>query len=775
MAEPARIVWLTSALARLQAALRSDQTSADRLLSQHVSTANRILQQTFAGVDVVVVRERFCGYSAKPDIDVLLVETIPAPAWDTLAAQGLSAGVVAYCDAGQHMPPELEPASYIVKVFHGEEDSPLQKEWLAWNACRPPGLRTDNLLTGLRCGAPGPNQKGLVSLVYNDGHSMLGTGEIVPLDNAVVDCCLFGTPTLESLELAIRRLFNGLNGRFYTQSYIPGDCTRTLADMASKTGAHSLGARLRQTLPKWKDTASRSEPVTAEGGISDAERLRHRREALALLARHQDTFIDPCDFLHQLLERSEAGWRVCPRLLHGCSHGDLHGRNILVSLVNDEVSSLVVFDYEKMDPHNVVGWDFVKLETELKVRVYPHLFSQQHVGFIEQAHDFEVTLDRITEALHDHNDMDQESINKLPDPAQRHLARLILAIRARAKEYLGVQRCRSREWLEEYYFLLCCYGVYAVKFPAYGRRELLGAYVSAGVAARRMDWPWRNRNAEKELPREAARAVVAQCDANTLPLQEDLVTTWHTWRNDHPELRYCYHSDLEFVRVWSRAALSKPTCPFVNAARYILQQLQREYPHVAEFDEELALVCRELDDEPGVKEALQRLDWRYDHRSEETLCRFGAALKKRAHNAWNGEMPLPEEVRRQLSQSLDYYQRAYGLRRYYYPGVNVAALKKLLGDPNASVVACDVLKSLPDTEGDTVWILATRGELELISGQYEHATQHYSRACAAADCDAHARRAMRKQVELLRLALDSQAENYWSNEKLDAIFGREPS
>ena len=54
-------------------------------------------------------------------------------------------------------------------------------------------------------------------------------------------------------------------------------------------------------------------------------------------------------------------------MLRGCAHGDLHGRNILVGIVRDQAMWPTVFDYEDMGPCNLIGWDFVKLETELKI------------------------------------------------------------------------------------------------------------------------------------------------------------------------------------------------------------------------------------------------------------------------------------------------------------------------------------------------------------------------------------------------------------------------
>src|SRR5438128_697543 len=71
------------------------------------------------------------------------------------------------------------------------------------------------------------------------------------------------------------------------------------------------------------------------------------------------------------------------------------------------------------------------------------------------------------------------------------LRRKALAIGRQARRHLGVNRRRDREWLEEYYFALTCYGVQTGKFEgSYLRRDWVAAYISAGVAARRLSRPW---------------------------------------------------------------------------------------------------------------------------------------------------------------------------------------------------------------------------------------------------------------------------------------------
>src|SRR5215210_523827 len=85
-------------------------------------------------------------------------------------------------------------------------------------------------------------------------------------------------------------------------------------------------------------------------------------------------------------------------MLRGCAHGDLHGRNILVGCVRDRVLWPAVFDYEDMSPCRLLGWDFVKMETELKIRAYPEVYTDQEGNFLQAVQDDEIELAAKTEA-----------------------------------------------------------------------------------------------------------------------------------------------------------------------------------------------------------------------------------------------------------------------------------------------------------------------------------------------------------------------------------------
>ena len=176
----------------------------------------------------------------------------------------------------------------------------------------------------------------------------------------------------------------------------------------------------------------------------------------------RDFLIDPVDYLRSV----EQCPQFCPLLLWGCADGDLHGRNVLVTAVSDEVALPAAFDYADMGLDNLVGWDFVKLETELKVRALPRLHA--HVGTWPEYHEavlrFECHLAAATLAMHDEQEMPRTNLGS---HGLQRLAEILLTIRQQARRHLGIQRLRDRQWLEEYYFLLACYGVYASRFDTY--------------------------------------------------------------------------------------------------------------------------------------------------------------------------------------------------------------------------------------------------------------------------------------------------------------------
>src|SRR5439155_8883441 len=128
---------------------------------------------------------------------------------------------------------------------------------------------------------------------------------------------------------------------------------------------------------------------------------------------------------------------------------------------------------------------------ELKVRLYRDLFPrQERRQFLRAVQEFEVRLAGRTEAMH-HN-RPALAPPAETDPCLDRLTAVLLEVRAQARRCLEAERHRPNRWLEEYYFLLACYGCGSSHFPTYDDQEWLALYCSAGTAARRLSLPWKN-------------------------------------------------------------------------------------------------------------------------------------------------------------------------------------------------------------------------------------------------------------------------------------------
>jgi hypothetical protein len=157
-----------------------------------------------------------------------------------------------------------------------------------------------------------------------------------------------------------------------------------------------------------------------------------------------------------------------------------HGKGDATTPVNG-------YDYEDMSPRNLIGWDFVKLETELKIRAYVDMFGGTAAGkYIQQVQRFEIELSLLTEECHRNRSWPEVGA---PGTPEERLRAILLMIRRMAAQHLGANHGRPNDWLEEYYFLTACYGVFTGRFENLQPRERIGALLSAGVATGRLSWP----------------------------------------------------------------------------------------------------------------------------------------------------------------------------------------------------------------------------------------------------------------------------------------------
>jgi hypothetical protein len=443
-------------------------------MADTVEMLDQILACTFDMAHAIVVRDLMVGFRRRDDAYVLLVE-------------------VEHKDQG---------GPFVVKVGSPTD---ITRELNGWNCCRPVGLRSDLVLLPLArgCSWPPGDQPQWMSLVYGDAHQFIGVERTVSLEEAFLNAVRYGNPSIQSIGFVIVELLERIGHLLHATSFVE--------DPAASSYVFRM-PKVVQGVERWS---------------ADSFHRSIRSDTNLLMKHGVSEFIDPVEYFRQWVlphfshvRREEDGGEtvvgpvvalgaacndgaalpggnagsalaipqpqdLIPYMLRGYSHGDLHGRNILVGLVHDWALWPTVFDYEDMGPNNLCGWDFVKLEVELKIRAYREIFPREEPLFRCAVRDGELKLHEATEQHH--NDGSWPTVSASGEPAER-LAAALLEIRRMASIHLGRNRGRARQWLEEYYFLLAAYGINMACYGNLERRELIAAYVTAGVAAARLSW-----------------------------------------------------------------------------------------------------------------------------------------------------------------------------------------------------------------------------------------------------------------------------------------------
>ena len=225
---------------------------------------------------------------------------------------------------------------------------PLYQELLSW----PPSSGMDS--GQVRGGVIYPNAYQLFGLDQKTQHPE-------SLHDVMHWAVLDHQPTAASVEHVITQIYGDLYRWFYTGA-------RSDLSVAEQFYRH----RLQRGLDRWAPGAETDWDEQVERDL----RLTLRRDAAWLFcgldrpdAREPAVYLDPYDFVRWALDQHQL-----PDTLIGRSHGDLHGLNVLVGVHRGEAEFPVVFDYGEMSPDNVLAWDFVKLEFELKTRLLPKLY-----------------------------------------------------------------------------------------------------------------------------------------------------------------------------------------------------------------------------------------------------------------------------------------------------------------------------------------------------------------------------------------------------------------
>jgi hypothetical protein len=415
----------------------------------------RRLCRIFPEAKAAVVQDLYSGYRIHENEYVLLVEL---------------------SHSGDH------DGRYVVKL--GPEKN-LRGELKAWRDCRPTGLRHDLVLMPVD---PRPTEECIEGLVYADAQQFIGVDQTLTLEAAMLDAARVGFPSPQSVGDLLFQLYERLGVVLYRYS---GSHAPPAAKPEMTADEIGLDRHFAKNLDCWH-------PPSANNGQADGcgDRDEQLRSRLAFETRvyasmfaddteRGERFRDPVDFFRAVAEHAKGGGNPAdfvPILLRGRGHGDLHGRNILVGRVGDRVLWPAVYDHEHMGQWNLIGWDFVKLETEFKVRAYPTLFPGLPRVSVPAVVRFE---QRLFERTEEYRESGRWPDRPEPDDHAGRLAWLVLKVREAAGRHLGLLRGRSREWLAEYYFLLSLYGLNAIRFANLEPTELRAAYLSAGAACAR--------------------------------------------------------------------------------------------------------------------------------------------------------------------------------------------------------------------------------------------------------------------------------------------------
>jgi hypothetical protein len=588
------------------------------------------------------------------------------------------------------------------------------------------------------------------AVIYENAYTLFGLDQETQYPKFLDDVTWWSIaddkPDPKSVERVISQVYGVLYRWFYTTAQTDPEATRAFYERRLAKALPQWSSQRRRLWDMWKLHEQKSEAT---------ERLEELRgDALWLLGgldRPESTappnYLDPYDYLCWAFEQDEttipgpgdnqdpttANGKLPPTLI-GRSHGDLHGRNILVGHQRGEVEFPVVIDYGEMDTSNVLVWDFVKLEMELKTRILPRLYNDaaaretvltarhaakkpprdaapsatldpderdradraRRLAFF---YEFEHMLALETSQIHS----EQDAESREPPGQKREFFKsqkvdraLAILVRIRQEAALGLgyrQDGRHSRWLEEYQFALAVYGLGTVKWANYTVDQIESALVSSGVAAARLRSA---RTALRDLHGDAA---------------------------EPPRNGPSY-------RIVLAAAHGKLNARDLKGAHRLIKEGRADFPHAIPLRTELALVLAEqteLNAAVAVVEPLRRLCWVFG--DFETLTRVARALKNLGDLAWAGlgdPAPTPPES----SAPWQYYKEAFRLYRdafqiagtEHFPGVNAATLALLIGDETTSRKLAGEVAHICANTGlsshgeDLYWLLVTEGETALLSG-----------------------------------------------------------
>jgi tetratricopeptide (TPR) repeat protein len=693
--------WEDRALGRIPLAAVRQQLSAE-------------LMQLFRrdGVDAVVVHDVFPGFRNEPAAKAVL------------GLQTLQQG---------------QFQSHIVKI--GNEDE-VGRDFEGWRECVERRNVSSLLLVPVTSQPLSPAGHPPVArraVVYKNAYHLFGfnPGNQTPVSwqSAAMDAVRIdtvATASMASIERVVIEIFSELNEWFYSS-----------ATYDNRKAGEFYATKFARVKHLWDadPLASPLDPGSYRAVLrADAVWLLSGRDLPETPERPR--YLDPFDYIcHELpgLNEVAAGgvFPGIPQTLVGPTHGDLHGENILIGVLRGEARSPVLYDYGEMSPHNVVAWDFAKLEMELKTRLLPWFIAHDaearaallsvsrcapKLEFVPDAPPAE--LDRSRRAhrlawLFEIEHILARESRRIDDPtaaadreppsqrelipgraALNRLLCLLLRIRQEAALVLGSHRPGSfGGWRDEYYFALAVYGLMTAKWSTYHEPQTESALVSSGVAC-------------TELP--AAQILHERDSIPVRPVSQRFVS---------------YRIPLFLAhQAWQRKDYDR--------ALAILNEAQQHFPRCVPLKAEVALNLAARGEMNRALEIVQpfRSLCRVfgDH---ETLTRIGRCLKELADQRWQdchsrNVVPDMDLIGQLYREAYKVYREAYEVNQNYFPGINAATLALLSGEPQSVVneLACSVEAQCrnADVSGpDRYWLFATGAEAALIQGRVDVAAARY--------------------------------------------------
>jgi hypothetical protein len=637
--------------------------------------------------------------------------------------------------------------SYVVKLAANDR---LTRERDAWTQC---GLSDTNPVFMPLLAVPDPQDTGrLCALAYQDAEAHIGSESTLWLETAVQHSVRFSRPTVSSIRAVLRDVFAQVR-RLYESARL---------ETASNVGIETVPIRdlphRRYQLGGTLDLWSRPAALTIRRRVNAAFPIGFAR------------FADPVDYF-VFLDGEQRKTSILPEQLRGLAHGDLHGRNLLVGIDERDTATFPsLFDYEHIHPDNLIGWDFVELETELKIRCYEHVFSDRNeASRARSVQEFEWRLAQATRQAHDTKDWGDEHAPLAT--AEDRLFAIVLGIRREAYATLGRPRAGSLEWLHEYLFLLGAYGLTTIRYENQTPLEQTAAYISAGVAAAF----WESLRG----PQVAPTSIPASLD------------DW-SCRG--------YHVPLAFAYQWNRGSADDR-----RRAEQLLNELIKRYPAALHVWFEWAF-NRAAQGRFG--DALKSLKQIHEA--------FGDAIGEDAYSLWGrchkdvGDRHLEkgrafdrgsaeqrsefEDADDAYSLAVARYQQAYDMDDGFFPAINLATLlfvraglnaclnrpaeaamlRERSSEQAARLGRSKLVEKQPD---DNIWRRATEAEAAILRCEWDYAALRYRAALDQENCQPHHPESMGHQLRRLIEAYGLFGETVPSEpfEKVPELLGYFPS